>query len=113
MNKNMLNILWTNADPVTAEMMVLMYAKASATRGWWERVRVIIWGATARLVAEDPKIRELVREAREEGVEFSACEACADKLGVRQELLDQGIEVILWGVPLTDLIRDGENLITV
>lgn len=113
MDKDTLNILWTNADPLTAEMMVLMYAKASAMRGWWKRVRVIIWGATARLTAEDAHIRTLIREAQLEGVEFSACEACADRLGVKQALLDLNIEVILWGAPLTELIRTRANLLTV
>ncbi|WP_272700666.1 DsrE family protein [Desulfovibrio sp. Fe33] len=113
MDKDTLNILWTNADPVTSEMMVLMYAKASAMRGWWKRVRVIVWGATAKLVAEDENIRALVREAQQEGVEFSACEACADRLGVKSRLQDLGMEVILWGYPLTELLRSRETLITV
>jgi hypothetical protein len=113
MAKDTLNILWTNADPVTSELMVLMYAKASAMRGWWKRVRVIVWGATAKLVAENETIRDLVREAQREGVEFSACEACADRLGVKKALQDLDVEVILWGYPLTELLRDEETLITV
>lgn len=113
MDKDRLNILWTNSDPMTAEMMVLMYAKASAMRGWWKHVRVIIWGATAKLVAHDNHIQALIREAQKEGVEFSACEACATQLGVKQVLLDMGLEVILWGDPLTELLKNDERLLTV
>lgn len=113
MAKDMINILWTNADPVTSEMMVLMYAKASASKGWWKSVRVIIWGATAELTATDQHIQSLIKEAQEAGVQFSACEACADNLGVKDKLREMGVEVIYWGSPLTELIKNGEHLITI
>ena len=37
-----LHILWTNADPVVFDKMVLMYAVNSLVRGWWEKVTVIL-----------------------------------------------------------------------
>lgn len=40
-----LTILWTNADPITAELMIFMYTEASIGRGWWNEVEIIIWGA--------------------------------------------------------------------
>jgi hypothetical protein len=40
-----LHILWTNADPVTAEKMVFMYAANALKFAWWQRVTIIIWGA--------------------------------------------------------------------
>ena len=52
-----LHILWTNADPVVFDKMVLMYAVNSLVRGWWEKVTVILWGETARLAAADPAVR--------------------------------------------------------
>ena len=36
-----LHILWTNADPVVFDKMVLMYAVNSLTHGWWEKVTVV------------------------------------------------------------------------
>ena len=39
-----LHILWTNADPVVFDKMVLMYAVNSLVRGWWEKVTVILGG---------------------------------------------------------------------
>lgn len=113
MQDDMLNILWTNADPETSELMVFMYAKNSILKGWWKKVRVIIWGATARLAAKDQHIQSLIAESQEAGVVFSACEACADRLAVKDTLKDLGVEVIYWGAPLTELIKNNENLITV
>lgn len=113
MNKEKLNILWTNADPETAELMVLMYANTSARKGFWESVQVIVWGATARLVAEDSHMQALIREGQEYGVKFTACSACAERLGVKDTLLGLDIEVKSWGAPLTKIIKDGEHLITI
>ncbi|WP_320174426.1 DsrE family protein [Maridesulfovibrio sp.] len=113
MNDKKLNLLWTNADPVASELMVMMYAYNAMKKSLWEEVRVIVWGATAKLVAEDVHIQKLVAEAQEQGVEFSACAACADQLGVKSQLEQLGIEIIFWGVPLTEIIKSGEHLITV
>lgn len=108
-----LHILWTNADPVTADKMVFMYAGNALKRQWWPRVTVIVWGATAELVARDTSIQARVRELQAAGVEFSACKACADELGVRDVLEGLGLEVILWGEPLTVLLRERAPLLTV
>jgi hypothetical protein len=47
------------------------------------------------------------------GVEFSACKACADELGVTERLEALGIEVIYWGQPLTRVLREKSPLLTV
>lgn len=111
--QNHLYILWTNADPITSELMVMMYARNSLLNHWWKQVTVIIWGATAGLAAENEKIREQIAVARQVGVEFSACMACADQLGVTEKLQKQGIEVVYWGEGLSRILHVKENLITV
>jgi hypothetical protein len=108
-----LHILWTNADPVTAEKMVFMYAANALKLGWWKRVTIIIWGSTAALTAGDFSIRSRVTEMLASGVEFSACKACADELGVTDALEGLGIEVIYWGEPLTRLLRENSPLLSV
>jgi hypothetical protein len=111
--KNKLNILWTNADILTSLHMVFMYSKNSMLRGWWDEVTVIIWGATAKLAAENEAVRNEIKEARAAGVKFSACLACADLLGVTEQLERQGIELKLWGEPLTQILKDDGKLITI
>jgi len=110
---NKLNILWTNADLLTSEKMVMMYATNSMLRHWWDEVTVIIWGATAQLVAENNMMQERIKLAQHAGVHFSACKACADQLGVAEKLVDLGIEVIYWGVGLTEILKSEEKLITI
>jgi hypothetical protein len=110
---NTLHILWTNADLDTSRLMVMMYAKNSILRNWWENVTVIVWGATARLAAENLEIQEEIKAAQQAGIRFSACIACARELGVVDELEALGIEVKSWGPPLTELLKNNEKLITI
>jgi len=111
--KTHLYVLWTNDDPVTAEKMVFMYTINSLRNGWWEKVSLIIWGATAKLVSEDANIQKIIKKALVAGVHISACKACADQLGVTEALEKQQIEVKYWGLPLTDILKNNERLLTI
>lgn len=108
-----LHILWANADPVTTEKMVFMYAFNALKNGWWKRITIIVWGATTKLAAEDQTVRAEIRRLREGGVEFSACKSCADQLGGTEALEELGVEVIYWGEPLTRLLKERASLLTV
>lgn len=113
MNDNKLHILWTNADPLSSEHMVMMYAKNAMLQKWWDEITVIIWGATSKLVAEDMNMQKLIKEAQEAGVKFSACISCANNLGTKDKIEKLGIELIVWGVPLTKVLKDKSPIIYV
>ncbi len=108
-----LTILWTNAEELTSKNMVLMYSTNAKRNGWWDEITVVIWGATAKLVAENQEIQLMIQQAQEVGVHFSACKVCAQNLLVHQELVDLNIEVVYWGAQLTDLIKNKEHLLTI
>ncbi|MEH0018741.1 MAG: DsrE family protein [Desulfobacter sp.] len=112
-DKTHLYLLWTNADKLTAEKMVFMYTVNSLAHGWWEEVTLIIWGATARLTAEDGDIQAMVRDAIEKGVHVTACKACTDQLGITADIEALGVEVKYWGIPLTDILKQDEKLLTI
>lgn len=111
--KDKLNILWTNADPDTAEMMVFMYAEASLVYKWWDSVKIIVWGATAKLVAENKKIQEKLLDIKSKGVEVEFCIACATKLGVEDEIEALGFVLKPMGQPLTEILKQDGKLLTV
>ena len=108
-----LYLLWTNDNYVTAEKMVFMYAINSLSQGWWQQVTIIIWGATAKLVSENDKIQQLIKRAQAAGVHISACRACAEQLNVIDSLGKLNIELIHWGAPLTQILKNREALLTV
>ncbi len=108
-----LYVLWTNDNLITAEKMVFMYTINSLLHEWWEKVTLIVWGAPVKLVSENADIQKKVAEALDAGVHITACKACADQLGVTDDLLKLGIEVKYWGIPLTDILKDNETLLTI
>ncbi|MDL2225693.1 DsrE family protein [Eubacteriales bacterium OttesenSCG-928-M02] len=112
-NEDHLHILWTNGDSTTGQHMVLMYATNAVMNGWWKAVTVVLWGAPAQLAVQDEAVRERIHMAMHAGVKFSACIACADRLGVTGALTDMGVEVMAWGQPLTQLLKENRPLITI
>ena len=108
-----LYILWTNGDPITAEKMVFMYGVNSLVKGWWAKVTLIIWGAPAKLSAENTEIKGKIKAALDAGVHITACKACADQLGVTETLEKMNVEVKYWGEPLTKILKSGETLLTI
>jgi len=113
MEKRHLYVLWTNDHPITAEKMVFMYTINSMLRGWWEKVTLIVWGATPKLISENEAIQAKIKEALEAGVHVTACKACADQLGVTETLEGLGIEVKYWGEPLTEILKKDKKLLTI
>ncbi len=111
--KTKLYILWTNDNLITAELMVFMYGINSKRKQWWKEVTIIIWGATIKLVAENQKMQELIKEAKLEGVQISACKACAEQLGFSKQIERLNIEMIYWGEPLTQLLKNDEQILTI
>ena len=106
-------ILWTNADPVTANLMVFMYAENTMRYRKWDNITIIVWGATTKLVADDPQIQSKIRTLQGLGVRFSACITCAEELGVTESLRSLGIDLVKWLNPLTELLKENKKLITV
>jgi len=108
-----LNILWTNADPGTFDKMVAMYARNSLVKGWWDAVTLIIWGSPTKLTAESELVQLKIRELIQVAVKVTACKACADQYGVTEKLQELGVEVIYWGVGLTEILKGKEPLLTI
>ena len=111
--KKKLTILWTNDNPVTAELMVFMYAIFTKEQKMWDDITIIVWGATVQLVKENQKIQNFIKKTQKAGVHVSACRSCADQLGATDALENLDIELIYWGEPLTKIIQNDEKLITI
>ena len=108
-----LHILWTRDDPIAWREMVMPYAANSLKYGWWERVTLIIWGASATLAARDADVRRDLTELAAAGVELTACRQCAENLAADQALTDLGVEVVYWGERLARVQAGGGALLTI
>jgi len=100
-------IVWSSSDPEVAHNIAFMYAHNAMKRGWWQQVRLIIWGPSAKLASEDPDIQVRIKKMLDDGVEVWACRACAENYGVADTLETLGIEVLYVGTPVTEMLKSG------
>ena len=105
-------VIWSSGDREVAKKMVFMYTKNSKLKGWWGRVRLVVWGPSAQLLTTDLELQEELEDLKAAGVELQACKACADLYGVTDKLKSLGIEVIYMGVPLTQVLKTGWTCLT-
>ena len=105
-------IVWTSDDPYLAERMVLMYAHAAKTAGWFKEVTVIVWGPSAKMVSENLKIQEKLKAMQNDGVVIEACIACANMYEVADDLKGLDIDVKGMGKPLSDYLKSDAKVLT-
>lgn len=106
-------VLWITRDREAALTMALPYARNARQKGWWDRVRLVIWGPSANVLSCDMDLQEGVAACLAAGVEVFACQACAESYGVADQLARQGVEVIAVGEPLTAYLKDGWKVVSV
>lgn len=104
-----LAIVWTSGDPDVAHRMTLMYAGAAKRNGWFEEVRLVVWGPSQRLVVADKDVRASIERLIEGGVVVEACLACADSYGIAEDLRAiPGVEVRYMGGPVSEFLKSEE-----
>ena len=91
---------------------MFMYTHNAKKHGWWEQVRILMWGPSDRLLIGDAEIQDQAKEMMADGVEFLACKACADRLGVGEALAGLGVTVFYTGVALTEMLKEGWTTLT-
>lgn len=104
-------VLWTSDDKEVALNMVFMYTLNSKLKGWWDDVRLIIWGPSSELLSRDRELQEELEKMKEAGVILEACKACADNYGVSEDLEDLGVDVRYMGEPLSDYLKENRNVL--
>jgi len=107
-----LAVVWSSGDPEVAHRVCFMYCHNAKKQQWFDRVVIIVWGPSARLLAGDKDLQAEVKSMMQDGVQVQACVACADSYGVSERLRGLGIEVKGMGRPLTDLLKQGWKVLT-
>ncbi len=105
-------IVWSSGDREVALKLVYMYVYNAKKRGWMDRVMLLVWGPSAKLLSVDEELQGKLAELEEVGVELVACKACADLYGVSDKLEELGIEVKYAGKMLADMQKDGWHVLT-
>ena len=111
--QNHAKILWTTDNRETALNMICLYAHNAKTKGWIEKVTILIWGASQTLISQDKEVQEKIQAMVNDGVEIIACQKCAEDIGVLEDLQSCGINTFYTGQILSDWIKSGENIVSI
>ena len=110
--KNKLLIVWSSTDIEVARKLVLLYGSVILPRGYWDEATIMIWGPSAKLLADSIELQEKVKNIMATGVKFNVCVVCSDEYGVSDTLADLGVELIHTGEMLTHALQSDWKVIT-
>ena len=105
-------IVWSTAEIEVVKKMVLLYSSVILPRGYWDKAHLMIWGPSAKLLAENIELQELLGKVKKTGVELSCCVVCSDEYGVTEKLASMDIDMIHTGELLTHALKEDWKVIT-
>lgn len=105
-------VIWSSDDPYVAERVALMYTHAAKRNNWFNDVTLIIWGPSAKLIAENAKLQEKLKAMIADGVKVEACSACSNAYGTTEILKELGYDTKGMGVPLTNYLKGNAKVVT-
>ena len=105
-------VLWTSGDIEVAEKVCFMYTYNAKKWGWFDNIVFIVWGPSAKLLAENEELQKGVKKMIDVGIKVEACVACASMYGVEEDLKTLGIDVKGMGTVLTKYLKSGHPQIT-
>lgn len=105
-------IVWSSADIEVAKKMVLLYSSVILPRGYWDEAHLMIWGPSAKLLAENKELQDMLENVRNTGVKLSVCVVCSDDYGVTDKLKVLGVEPTHTGEFLTQALKNDWKVVT-
>jgi len=106
---NKLLIVWSSGEREVATKLILLYGSVMLERQYWDEATIMLWGPSAKLLANDAELQEKVKTLQKTGVKFNACVVCSDDYGVSKELEALDIELIHTGEMLTEALQGTET----
>ena len=80
---NKLLIVWISLSSLgeieVAKKLILLYGSVLLPRNYWDEAacHIMVWGPSAKLLAESKELQTMVKKVQETGVDFSSCVAFA------------------------------------
>lgn len=106
--RNKLLIVWSSGEKEVAKKLVLLYGSVMLERKYWDEAIIMIWGPSAKLLANDTELQKQFKIVQASGVQFNACVVCTDEYGVSDQLSALGIDLIHTGEMLTNSLQSDD-----
>jgi hypothetical protein len=110
--RSQLCVVWSSGDPGVAKNVCFMYTLNAKRAGWLDVVHLVVWGPSAKLLAENRELQREVKAMQETGVVVEACVSCANNYGVADALRELDIDVKPMGVPLSNRLKGPWEVLT-
>ena len=85
----------------------LLYARSAIAGDWMGSTKVIIWGPSSKIIAEDIELQDDVRQIIYLGERVYVCKACSDKYRASDKLEGLGCDVVYVGEISSEFISEG------
>lgn len=105
-------IVWSSGEIEVAKKLVLLYGSVILPRGYWDEAHLMVWGPSAKLLAENNEVQAMFAKVVESGVKASVCVVCSDDYGITEQLRGLGVEPTHTGEFLTRALKDGWKVVT-
>jgi len=105
-------VVWTSGDPGVAKNVCFMYSHNAKRQGWFGVVHLVVWGPSAKLLAENEELQKEVKAMQKTGVVVEACVVCAKNYGVVDALQKLDIDVKPMGAPLSQRLKGPWKVLT-
>lgn len=105
-------IVWSSGEIEVAKKLVLLYGSVILPRGYWDEAHLMVWGPSAKLLAENSELQAMVAKVIESGVKASVCVVCSDDYGVTEQLRSMGVEPTHTGEFLTQALKNDWKVVT-
>jgi len=104
--------LVSSADREVALEVGLVYPLNAAKNRWMDEVKVIFFGPSEKVAANDAEVQGRIKELLDSGVEVLACKWCSDRMSITEKLEAIGIKVVGVGPIISGLLKDGWSSLT-
>ena len=105
-------VLVSSPDREVALEVGLIYPLNAAKNGWMDEVKVIFFGPSEKVAADDAEVQGRIKELLDAGVEVLACKWCSDRMSITEKLEAVGVKVVYVGSIISDLLKDGWSSLT-
>lgn len=105
-------IVWSTGEKDVAMRMIFVYLMDAKSMGWWDEINLVIWGPSARLLANDEEVQFELDLVQQSGIMVEACRGCTEAYGVTSQIKSLGIDVKYMGEALTQYLQSDARVIT-
>ena len=71
-DSSQLCVVWSSGDPGVAKNVCFMYTHAAKRNEWFTTVHLVVWGPSAKLLAENKELQADIKAMQESGVVVEA-----------------------------------------